>query len=102
MSSTTLRILLLDDNPHDRQLTLRELRKEFPGVHVIEPLDDAQSRQALQMEEFELVITDYNLQWSNGVEIVRSEVHPPPVPRDHVHCDKHAGDRRQRDEGRPG
>ena len=36
MSSSTLRILLLDDNPHDRELTRRELRKEFPDVHVIE------------------------------------------------------------------
>jgi len=72
MSSSTLRILLLDDNPHDRELTRRELRKEFPDVHVIEPLDDAQFRQALQTEEFELVVTDYNLKWSNGVDIVRA------------------------------
>jgi signal transduction histidine kinase len=72
MSSPPLRILLLDDNPHDRELTRRELRKEFPHVHTLEPLDDAQFRQNLQTEEFELVITDYNLKWSNGVDIVRA------------------------------
>ncbi|MDB6103902.1 MAG: cph1 [Gammaproteobacteria bacterium] len=72
MSSTMLRILLLDDNPHDRELTRRELDKEFSDVHTVEPLDDAQFRRALQTEEFELVITDYNLKWSNGVNIVRA------------------------------
>jgi signal transduction histidine kinase len=72
MSSTMLRILLLDDNPHDRELTRRELDKEFSDVHTIEPLDDAQFRRALQTEEFELVITDYNLKWSNGVNVVRA------------------------------
>jgi len=66
VSSMTLRVLLLDDNPHDRELTRRELGKEFAQVHAIEPLDDAQFRQALQTEDFELVITDYNLKWSNG------------------------------------
>jgi signal transduction histidine kinase len=72
MSGTTLRILLLDDNPHDRELTRRELDKEFSDVHTHEPLDDAQFRHALQTEEFELVITDYNLKWSNGVDVARA------------------------------
>jgi len=72
MSSATLRILLLDDNPHDRELTRRELYKEFSDVHAIEPLDDVEFRRALQSEEFELVITDYNLKWSNGVDVVRA------------------------------
>ena len=37
-----MRVLLLDDNPHDRQLTMRELEKEFPGVLATEPIDDEQ------------------------------------------------------------
>ena len=66
------RVLLLDDNPHDRSLTLRELRKEFPDVQAIEPLDDQEFRRALNHADFELVITDFNLKWSNGVDIVRA------------------------------
>jgi len=78
MAGPTLRVLVLDDNPHDRQLTLRELRKEFPDVEAIEPLDDDQFRGALRDAMFDIVVTDFNLKWSNGVDIVRAvkEVRP--------------------------
>ena len=72
MAAAILRVLVLDDNPHDRQLTLRELRKEFPGVEAVEPLDDGEFRQALANALFEIVVTDFNLKWSNGVDIVRA------------------------------
>ena len=72
MAGPLLRVLVLDDNPHDRQLTLRELRKEFPEVEAIEPLDDGQFRQALKEAAFDIVVTDFNLKWSNGVDIVRA------------------------------
>ncbi|HEX5460224.1 MAG TPA: ATP-binding protein [Steroidobacteraceae bacterium] len=78
MTGPALRVLVLDDNPHDRQLTLRELRKEFPDVEAIEPLDDGQFRDALRDATFGIVVTDFNLKWSNGVDIVRAvkEVRP--------------------------
>jgi PAS domain S-box-containing protein len=72
MTAAILRVLVLDDNPHDRQLTLRELRKEFPDVEAGEPLDDAEFRDALANATFDIVVTDFNLKWSNGVDIVRA------------------------------
>jgi signal transduction histidine kinase len=72
MTASLLRVLVLDDNPHDRQLTLRELRKEFPDVEAGEPLDDAEFREALVTATFDIVVTDFNLKWSNGVDIVRA------------------------------
>ena len=72
MPGPTLRVAVLDDNPHDRQLTLRELRKEFPDVEAIEPLDDGEFREALVSAPFDMVITDFNLKWANGVDIVRA------------------------------
>jgi signal transduction histidine kinase len=72
MSPATFRALVLDDNPHDRQLTLRELRKEFPDVEALEPLDNDEFRDALQHASFDVVITDFNLQWANGLDIVRA------------------------------
>ena len=72
MAGPMLRVLVLDDNPHDRQLTLRELRKEFPDVEAVEPLDDGQFRRALKEATFDIVVTDFNLKWSNGVDIVRA------------------------------
>lgn len=72
MSSGPLRVLLLDDNPHDRQLTLRELEKEFPLVQATEPIDDEEFRRALVEADYELVITDYQLRWTNGVHVIRA------------------------------
>ena len=72
MAAPSLRVLVLDDNPHDRQLTLRELRKEFPDVEAIEPLDDGGFRDALERATFDIVVTDFNLKWANGVDIVRA------------------------------
>ena len=72
MAAAILRVLVLDDNPHDRQLTLRELHKEFPEVDAMEPLDDAEFREALANATFDIVVTDFNLKWSNGVDIVRA------------------------------
>jgi len=67
-----LQVLLLDDNPHDRELTLRELRKEFPDLQAGEPIDEQEFRAALVHSEFQIVITDFNLKWSDGVQIVRA------------------------------
>jgi signal transduction histidine kinase len=67
-----LRVLLLDDNPHDRQLTLRELQKEFPAVQASEPIDDRQFHLALAETDFHLVITDYQLRWTNGIDVIRA------------------------------
>src|SRR5579885_3574522 len=72
MPAPTLHVMVLDDNPHDRQLTLRELRKEFRDVEAIEPLDNGEFREALVSGTYDLVITDFNLKWANGVDIVRS------------------------------
>lgn len=72
MTAAILRVLVLDDNPHDRQLTLRELHKEFPDVEAVEPLDDVEFREALAQATFDIVVTDFNLKWSNGVDIVRA------------------------------
>jgi PAS domain S-box-containing protein len=67
-----LRVLLIDDNPDDRQLVMRELRQEFPGLRV-EQANDAESfARALQAGEFDLVITDYQLRWTNGLATLQS------------------------------
>lgn len=66
-----MNILLVDDNRYDRALVVRELQKEFPTVIVTEILDADALDMALATDDFDLVITDYQLQWSTGSEVLR-------------------------------
>jgi PAS domain S-box-containing protein len=67
-----LRILLIDDNPHDRALVIRELRREFPDLQVDQVTDAKGFDRALQTGEFDLVITDYQLHWSDGLFVLQA------------------------------
>ncbi len=67
-----LRILLIDDNPDDRALVIRELRREFPGLEVNQIVESAGLNLALESGNFDMVITDYQLLWSTGLDILRT------------------------------
>jgi PAS domain S-box-containing protein len=65
-----MKALLIDDNPDDRALVLRELRKDLAmlePVHVIDALD---FEAALESGDFALVVTDYQLRWTNGLQVL--------------------------------
>lgn len=70
--SQLLRILLIDDNQDDRFLTLRELRRKFSNLEVREILDARGFEEALNHWEFDLVVTDYQLGWSTGIELLQA------------------------------
>lgn len=69
-----LRILIVDDNPDDRLLETRLLRGAFPRAEIVEVADARTWAANLAEGRFDLVITDYNLSWSNGLAIFR-QVH---------------------------
>ena len=79
--SEPLRILLIDDNPDDRLLAIRELRREFPDLQA-EQISEAKGfAQALEAGDFDLVITDYQLRWTDGVAVLRaSKARCPDCP----------------------
>ena len=64
------RILLVDDNPDDRLLAIREIRQEFPTVEIQEALNWEDVYQAFDANQFDLLITDYELNWATGLEIL--------------------------------
>lgn len=66
-----LRILLIDDNRGDRLLVIRELRKSFSDVQTTEVGEPSEFASALEAGEFDLVITDYQLLWSNGLAVLQ-------------------------------
>jgi PAS domain S-box-containing protein len=67
-----LRILLIDDNPDDRALVVRELRRNFTELDIVQVADADGFAQALQAGGFDLVITDYQLRWTDGVTVLRT------------------------------
>jgi len=67
-----LRILLIDDNPHDRILAIRSLEREFPSLQVKEIAKLEELDQVLETDKFDLTITDYQLRWSDGLAVLRT------------------------------
>jgi PAS domain S-box-containing protein len=74
----TLRVLLVDDNPDDRMLALRALQREIPELKATEITNDAALDAALGRGGFDLVLTDFQLRWSDGLQVLRKvkKLHP--------------------------
>ena len=66
-----LKILIIDDNASDRKLALREIKKLFSQLRYREIIDEADLNNALKLNKFNLVITDYQIRWITGLEILR-------------------------------
>lgn len=64
-------ILIVDDDPDDRMLVIRELRKEFSNVEITEVIDQGSFERALHQPHFSLVITDYQLLWTDGISVLK-------------------------------
>jgi DNA-binding NtrC family response regulator len=70
--SEILRIVLVDDSPDDRALVIHHLHREFPALEVVQIVDHEGFSTALSEAAFDLVITDYRLHWTTGLEILRA------------------------------
>jgi two-component sensor histidine kinase/CheY-like chemotaxis protein len=65
-----VRLLLVDDNEDDRTLVRRELARAYPQLQVIEARDEKEFQGALDQGAADLVITDYQLRWSDGLKVL--------------------------------
>ncbi len=67
-----LRIMLVDDNPEDRALMIRELRREFEFI-AIEQINSPETLQeAMRGVAFDLCITDYQVRWTDGLVVLHA------------------------------
>jgi PAS domain S-box-containing protein len=66
-----LRLLLIDDSQEDRLLIAYELRREFPDLQVEEVVEAEGFSRALAAGNFDLVITDYQIRWTDGLTVLR-------------------------------
>lgn len=67
-----MRCLLIDDNPADRALIKRAVGKVFEAVSYKEVLHQQALEEALQVLDYEIVFTDYQLKWSTGIEVLKA------------------------------
>ena len=75
------RVLLVDDNPDDRALVERELRKDFPTAQTFQVNTPGQLEAAIAEPGLDLVITDFHLRWSTGLEVLkRVRARSPDLP----------------------
>jgi two-component sensor histidine kinase/CheY-like chemotaxis protein len=65
-----VRMLLVDDNEDDRTLVARELARAYPQLQVTEARDEKEFQGALDQAPADLVITDYQLRWSDGLKVL--------------------------------
>ncbi|MBV9622959.1 MAG: response regulator [Acidobacteria bacterium] len=65
------RILVIDDNAQDRLLSRRELNQEFPLAEIVELSGPEDLQRELSARNFQLLVTDYDLGWTNGFEILK-------------------------------
>ncbi len=70
VTQTLRRILIVDDNPVDRRLVTHELTREFSDLDIREVADLASFEQTFAHETFDLIITDYELKWATGLDIL--------------------------------
>lgn len=75
------RILLVDDSLADRRLVTREIDREFSDVEIREAADLQTFERLFPAEPFDLVITDYELHWATGIDILQwTKAHDPMMP----------------------
>ncbi len=65
-----LRVLVVDNDRQHRELIVRRLRNEFPTAGFIEVADREGLDRALD-GGCDVVLTDYRLQWSDGLRVLR-------------------------------
>jgi len=65
-----LNFLLVDDNPEDRALVMRELSREFPDRRFCHVTDHKRLTLAIDRGPWDLAVTDYKLNWSDGLKVL--------------------------------
>jgi len=65
-----LKILIVDDNPDDRALARREIDREFPNCEFRQAITAKELTQLVASTRFDLVVTDYQLRWSDGITVL--------------------------------
>lgn len=76
-----MKFLIIDDNPDDRELMIHELKKEFPDAVYDEVSRRDHFDEAIGRSGFDLVFTDFRLNWADGLWVLdQFKARHPRVP----------------------
>ena len=81
-SVATLRVLLLEDNPMDSELTLQELRKGGFNVSADTATNAEEFTRRVQTNQYHIVLADYTLpQWTgmDALQLLRGQSLDTPL-----------------------
>jgi diguanylate cyclase (GGDEF)-like protein/PAS domain S-box-containing protein len=65
-------IVLVDDHADDRLMVARLLKRQFRGVEIVEVWNREGLESVLVDGRFDILVTDYDLKWSNGLNVLHS------------------------------
>lgn len=65
-----VKILLVEDNVDQREMTLRAFRKKDPGLQIIPVETGPGCLEALAQDRFDVIILDYSLPMMNGIDVL--------------------------------
>ena len=65
-----MRFLIVDDSTADRELVKRRLKQEFPHVEFVEIMRPEELDKIAAYDHFDIVLTDYQLNWTTGLQIL--------------------------------
>jgi PAS domain S-box-containing protein len=66
-----IRVLVVDDMPADRELMIRAVRRGFPSALITDVGDQASWTKALGDAPYDVILTDYWLRWTTGIDLLR-------------------------------
>ncbi len=61
----------MDDEPDDRKLAIKYLKEEFPHAEFVEIYTQKQFYDEMEEGNYDVVLTDYQLHWTNGIKVLR-------------------------------
>ncbi len=67
-----MRFLIIDDSSADRELIIQRLRKDFANAEFVQVSLPEDFERIMACNHFDVILTDYQLNWSNGLEVLNT------------------------------